>query len=224
MSRKELPKAGTIEIAPSILSADFANLAAEIKQVESASVKMLHLDIMDGHFVPNITIGPLVIAKIRSGSELFFDAHLMITDPEKYADAFIKAGADNITFHIETVPEPARFIDRLHNAGVTVGLCLNPETPVKRIEKFASLCDMILVMTVNPGFGGQSFMNDAAKKISTIRQIVGPNIRIEVDGGIEATTAGIVTGYGADTLVAGNAIFSKPDRVAAINEIRKACE
>ena len=219
----KLPKAGTIEIAPSILSADFANLAAEIKQVESAGVKMIHLDIMDGHFVPNITIGPLVIAKIRGGSELFFDTHLMITDPEKYADDFIKAGADNITFHIEVVPEPARFIDRLHSAGVTAGLCLNPETPVKKIEKFAQLCDMILIMTVNPGFGGQSFIHEAAEKIKSVRQIVGPDIRVEVDGGIDAATAGIVTGYGADTLVAGNGIFSKPDRVAAINEIRKAC-
>ena len=224
MSKPELPKSGTIEIAPSILSANFANLAAEIEEVASAGVKMVHLDIMDGHFVPNITIGPPVIAKLRRSSSLFFDAHLMITDPEKYADDFIKAGVDHITFHIEVVPEPAEFIDRLHASGITAGLCLNPETSVEKIEKFAPLCDMILVMTVNPGFGGQSFMHDAAKKIPAIRQIVGPDIRIEVDGGIDATTAGIVTGYGADTLVAGNAIFSRSDRVAAINDIRKACK
>jgi len=222
--KPELPKAGLIEIAPSILSADFANLAAEIDQVESAGVKMLHLDIMDGHFVPNITIGPVVIAKLRKHSQLFFDAHLMITDPQKYADAFIEAGVNHITFHIEVVPAPTDFINRLHAAGVTAGLCLNPETSVEKIEKFAPLCDMILVMTVNPGFGGQSFIHSAAKKIVDIKKIVGPNIRVEVDGGIDATTAKIVTDYGADTLVAGNAIFAKPDRILAIENIRKACE
>ncbi len=230
MNRK-LPKTGTIEIAPSILSADFAKLAGEIAEVESApstgsgqaGIKMLHLDIMDGHFVPNITIGPVVIAKIRKCSKLFFDSHLMIDEPERYADDFIKAGVDNITFHIEVVPNPKDFIKKLHDSGVTAGLCLNPETPISKIEKYAPLADMILVMTVHPGFGGQSFIHEAAEKIKPIRQIVGPNIRIEVDGGIDAKTTPIVTGLGADTLVAGNAIFSKPDRKQAIEAIRKAC-
>ena len=224
MAKPELPRAGSIEIVPSILSADFANLATEISQVESAGIRMLHLDIMDGHFVPNITIGPVVIAKLRKHSRLFFDAHLMITDPEKYADDFIKAGVNHITFHIEAVPGPTDFINRLHAAGVTVGLCLNPETSVKNLEKFAPLCDMILIMTVHPGFGGQSFIHSAAEKITAIKKIVGPDIRIEVDGGIDATTAKIVTNYGADTLVAGNAIFAKSDRIAAIENIRKACK
>jgi ribulose-phosphate 3-epimerase len=222
--KRTLPKAGTVEIAPSILSADFANLADEIAQVEQAGVNMLHLDIMDGHFVPNLTIGPAVIAKIRNCSKLFFDSHLMITEPEKYAQAFIAAGTNNITFHIEVVPQPADFIKKLHDSGVTAGLCLNPETPVKKIEKYAPLADMILIMTVHPGFGGQSFIAEAAQKIKPIRQIVGPDIRVEVDGGIDADTAGMVTSLGADTLVVGNGIFGKPDRTAAIEAIRKACK
>jgi ribulose-phosphate 3-epimerase len=223
MNRK-LPKTGTIEIAPSILSADFARLADEIAEVESAGIKMLHLDIMDGHFVPNITIGPVVIAKIRKHSKLFFDSHLMINEPERYADDFIKAGVDNITFHIEVVPNPKDFIKKLHDSGISAGLCLNPETPVSKIEKYAHLADMILVMTVHPGFGGQSFIQEAAEKIKPIRQIVGPDIRVEVDGGIDPENASIATLLGADTLVAGNAIFSKLDRLRAIEAIRQAIE
>lgn len=217
-----LPKAGTVEVAPSILSADFAKLADEIAQVESAGVKMVHLDVMDGHFVPNITIGPVVVAKLRKYSKLVFDAHLMISEPERYIDAFAGAGADHITFHIEVVDKPERVFERLHKIGCTAGICLNPETPVQAIEEVASVCDMVLVMTVRPGFGAQAFMPDAAKKVIAVRQIVGPDVRVEVDGGIDADTAPIVVGYGADTLVAGNAIFSQSDRVAAINAIRSA--
>jgi len=222
VAEKKLPKSGSIEIAPSILSADFARLGDEIAQVEKAGVKMVHLDIMDGHFVPNLTIGPVVIANIRKCSNLFFDSHLMISEPEKYADAFIKAGVNNITFHIEVVPNPKDFIKKLHDSGVSASICLNPETPVSAIEKYAHLADMILVMTVHPGFGGQSFIHQAAEKIKPIRQIVGPNIRIEVDGGIDTRTTPIVTQLGADTLVAGNAIFGQPDRDAAIKAINNA--
>jgi ribulose-phosphate 3-epimerase len=184
---------------------------------------MIHIDVMDGHFVPNITIGPAVVSKIRKRSETFFDAHLMITDPEKYAPEFIKAGADHITFHIEVTKEPQRIIDMIHKAGATAGISLNPETPVEAIEKIAPMCDMVLVMTVHPGFGGQSFIAEAAKKIITIREIVGPNTRVEVDGGIDPKTAPIVVSYGADTLVAGNAIFGQKDRKAAVNAIINAC-
>jgi len=219
-----LPKAGTIEVAPSILSADFAKLADEIAQVESAGVNMVHLDVMDGHFVPNITIGPPVIAKLRKHSELVFDSHLMISEPAKYAKRFVEAGADHITFHIEVADDPEKLIDKLHELGVTAGICLNPETPVETIEDVAPLCDMVLVMTVRPGFGAQEFMHDAAKKIVQIRKIVGPDVRIEVDGGIDPKTTPIVVSYGADTLVAGNAIFAKSDRTAAINAIRAAAE
>jgi ribulose-phosphate 3-epimerase len=214
-----LPKAGTIEIAPSILSANFARLADEIKQVEDAGVNIVHLDVMDGHFVPNLTIGPPVIAKLRECTDLAFDAHLMITDPRKYAQAFVDAGADHITFHIEVEKEPADFIKKLHDMGVGAGICINPETEVQQIENVAALCDMVLVMTVNPGFGGQKFMAEAAKKIIKVREIVGPDIRVEVDGGISPDTSKTVVSYGADTLVAGNAIFSKTDRIAAVKAI-----
>ncbi|MHC4636054.1 MAG: ribulose-phosphate 3-epimerase [Planctomycetota bacterium] len=217
-----LPKAGTIEIAPSILSADFAKLADEIHQVAAAGVKIIHLDVMDGHFVPNITIGPPVIAKLRKHSDLVFDSHLMISEPSRYAEMFIDAGVNHITFHIEAEPQPEKLIDRLHELGVTAGITLNPDTPVKAIEKVAPLCDMVLVMTVHPGFGGQEFMPDVAKKIIEIRKIVGPDIRIEVDGGISPETARTVVSYGADTLVAGYAIFSKTDRVDAVNAILRA--
>ena len=218
----KLPKAGTIEIAPSILSADFARLADEIAGIESAGVSMVHLDVMDGHFVPNITIGPPVIAKLRKYSNLVFDAHLMISEPAKYAERFVEAGADHITFHIEVGDEPQRLIEKLHKLGCSAGICLNPETPVEQIEGVAPLCDMVLVMTVRPGFGAQEFMPEAAKKIVRVREILGPDIRIEVDGGIDPQTAPTVVSYGADTLVAGNAIFAKSDRIAAINAIREA--
>jgi len=217
-----LPKAGTIEVAPSILSADFARLADEISQVESAGVKIVHLDVMDGHFVPNITIGPPVISKLRKCSELVFDSHLMISDPESYAERFVEAGVDHITFHIEATKDAEKLIERLHGFGVTAGICLNPETGVESIETVARLCDMVLVMTVHPGFGAQKFISEAAEKVVRVREIVGPGVRVEVDGGIDAETAPIVVSYGADTLVAGNAIFSKTDRAGAINAIRGA--
>jgi ribulose-phosphate 3-epimerase len=224
MIKRRLPKPGSIEVNPSILASDFARLADELAVVEKAGLKMVHLDVMDGHFVPNITFGPPVVEKLREYSNLFFDAHLMITEPRKYAPTFIKAGVNHITFHIEVEKRPAELIRMLHDMGISAGLCLNPETPVKAIEKVAPLCDMILVMTVHPGFGGQKFIASAAKKIRTIRNIVGPKIRVEVDGGIDVKTAPIVVGYGADTLVAGNAIFGQKNRIAAINAIRRACK
>ena len=209
---------------PSILSADFARLADEIAEITSAGISMVHLDVMDGHFVPNITLGPPVITKLRKVSELVFDTHLMISEPAKYAEPFVKAGADHITFHIEVADDPLKLIDKLHDLGCSAGICLNPETPVEAIAAVAPHCDMVLVMTVHPGFGGQQFMPAAAEKVARIRDIVGPDIRIEVDGGIDPQTTPIVVSYGADTLVAGNAIFAQNDRVAAINAIRKACK
>ncbi len=222
MTKLRLPEPGSIEIAPSILSADFANLASEIAQVVTAGVKMIHLDIMDGHFVPNITMGPPVVSWIRKCTDVVLDTHLMITEPGKYAERFIEAGADHITFHIETVDEPAEFVKYLHGLGVTAGVTLNPATPVETIETVAPLCDMVLVMTVNPGFGGQKFIDEAARKCIRIRQLLGPEVRIEVDGGIDSDTASAVAGYGADTLVAGNAIFGRPNRAEAIDAILNA--
>ncbi|MDI9432696.1 MAG: ribulose-phosphate 3-epimerase [Planctomycetota bacterium] len=219
-----LPPAGTIEIAPSILSADFGKLASEIAEVAAAGVKIVHLDVMDAHFVPNLTIGPPVIASLRRHSDLVFDSHLMISEPDRYVEAFAKAGVDNITFHIEVVDDPTAMVSRIRDLGCTVGVTLNPETPVEAIEKVAPLCDMVLVMTVRPGFGGQKFMPDAARKIADVRRIVGPDVRIEVDGGIDPDTTPIVVAYGADTLVAGNAIFGRPNRADAIDAIRRAIE
>jgi ribulose-phosphate 3-epimerase len=220
MENFRLPKGGKIEIAPSILSADFGCLSDEIRQVADCGLTIIHLDVMDGHFVPNLTMGPPLVKNLRSHfPNLILDAHLMITDPDDYIEPFVKAGADHITFHIEANGEPEDIIKRLHDMGCSAGLCVNPVTPVKDIEEFAELCQMILVMTVNPGFGGQSFMAEAAKKIIDIRKMVGPDVRIEVDGGISADTAKTVVEYGADTLVAGNAIFGKADRKKAIEDI-----
>ncbi len=219
-----LPPAGTIEIAPSVLSADFGQLAGEIREVAASGVKIIHLDVMDGHFVPNLTIGPPVIGKLRKHSTLVFDSHLMISEPDRYVEAFAQAGVDHITFHIEVVDDPRVMVARIHDLGCTAGITLNPETPVQAIEKVAPLCEMVLVMTVHPGFGGQQFMPEAARKVIDVRKIVGPDVRIEVDGGIDPGTAPIVVSYGADTLVAGNAIFGQPDRRAAIEAIRKACQ
>ncbi len=198
-------------------------LADELAVVASAGVKMVHLDVMDGHFVPNITIGPPVVAKLRQHSDLVFDSHLMISEPARYIEAFARAGVNNITFHIEATDEPERLVDMIHDLGCTAGITFNPETPVRAVEKIAPRCEMVLVMTVRPGFGGQQFMPDAAQKVVAVRQMVGPDIRVEVDGGIDPETTPLVVSYGADTLVAGNAIFGRPDRVAAIEAIREAC-
>jgi ribulose-phosphate 3-epimerase len=201
------------------LSADFANLASEIRQVTEAGVRMVHLDIMDGHFVPNLTIGPPVVKWIRRCTEAVLDVHLMITDPQRYAPRFIEAGADHITFHIETVKNPFQMIEELHAQGVSAGVTLNPATPVESVFEAAPLCEMVLVMTVEPGFGGQEFMDFAARKCVPLREKFGPSLRIEVDGGINAQTAPIAVGYGADTLVAGQAVFGEQDRAGAIRRI-----
>jgi ribulose-phosphate 3-epimerase len=218
----KLPEPGTIQIVPSILSADFARLADEIGIITAAGLSIVHLDIMDGHFVPNITIGPPVVKWIRACTDRVLDCHLMIANPADYIEAFSRAGADHITVHIETTDEPERLIDRIHGLGCTAGITLNPDTPVSRIAKVAPLCEMILVMTVHPGFGGQSFLPDAAAKVREVREIVGPHARIEVDGGIDPSTIPIVVGHGADTLVAGHAIFGQKDRISAINDMQAA--
>ena len=222
MSEHPLPEAGSVEVSPSILSSDFARLADEVRLVEDIGVKMVHLDVMDGHFVPNITFGPPIVKKLRKYSNLCFDTHLMITDPEKYAIEFIKAGSDSITFHIETVSDAAGFVKYLRDEGVNVGVTLNPETEVDDVMAVAPLCDMILVMTVHPGFGGQSFIDEAARKVIRLRDELGDGVRIEVDGGIDPETTQVVVGYGADTLVAGSAIFGKDDRRKAIEDIENA--
>ena len=219
-----LPKAGTIEIVPSVLASDFGRLAAEIAEVEAAGVAMIQFDIMDGHFVPNISFGPPIVAAARPYSPLVFDVQLMICEPWKYVDAFVQAGADHITFHIETTDRPLDLIKHLHNAGVTAGVALNPETAVLKIVDVAPYCELVLVMTVHPGFGGQEFIPQTTEKVRQVREIVGPAIRVQVDGGISPETAPGVVRCGADTLVVGSAIFGNPDRRAAIAALRNAIE
>jgi ribulose-phosphate 3-epimerase len=219
-----LPEPGTIQIAPSILSADFTRLADEIHQVKLAGLDIVHLDVMDGHFVPNITIGPPVVAKIRQCTDLVLDCHLMITDSAQYLEPFMDAGADHITFHIEATDSPKRLIEQIHGRGLTAGVCIKPKTPVDSVQDILSLCDMVLVMTVEPGFGGQKLIPETLGKIKQIRQMAGPDLRIQVDGGIDHSTAKSVVENGADTLVAGNAIFGQADRPAAIQAILAAAQ
>ncbi len=219
-----LPKAGTTEIVPSVLAADFGCLATEVAQVQAAGIRMIQFDIMDGHFVPNISFGPPIVAALRPHTTLAFDVQLMISEPQRYAEAFVRAGADHITFHIETVDRPLALVDDLHKAGVTAGIALNPETDVLKIIDVAPYCELVLVMTVHPGFGGQEFIPEMAEKVRRVRELVGPATRIEVDGGITPQTAPAVAAAGADTLVVGTAIFSKTDRRAAIAELRRAIE
>lgn len=217
----KLPPTGTIEIAPSILSADFSQLAQHISQIAD-HVKMLHLDIMDGHFVPNITIGPVVVQKLRPRFDLFFDTHLMISDAPKYAPEFVKAGADGITFHLEAVDDAPAMIRQLRDLGVSVGVSIKPKTPVDSLAPIIEDVDMVLLMTVEPGFGGQSFIANSPQRAEAIKKMLRPDQRLEVDGGIDSTMAPIITKAGADTLVAGNAIFSKANPADEIDHILKA--
>ncbi len=217
-----LPRAGTVEIVPSVLAADATRLAEEIAEVEAAGVKMIQFDIMDGHFAPNLSFGPATVAAARRNSTLAFDVQLMITNPRKYAPRFIDAGADHITFHIETTPQPLAFVEELHDRGVTAGVALNPETDALEVASVAPYCDLVLVMTVHPGFGGQKFIPETIDKIPRIRKMVGPAIRVQVDGGISQETVEAVVANGADTLVAGSAIFGQGDRRAAIGALRES--
>jgi ribulose-phosphate 3-epimerase len=208
-----------MRIAPSILSANFACLAADIAKVEPCA-ELLHLDVMDGHFVPNITFGPPLVKSVRANTRMFLDVHLMISDPDFYAEPFVKAGADNLTFHIEVAKEPVKLVEKIRKLGIGVSVSLNPDTPAESLEPVIDLVDMVLVMTVMPGFGGQPFREDCLPKIEKILKRR-PEVLLEVDGGINDETIGRVVRAGADTFVAGTAVFGAPQPEQAINKLRE---
>lgn len=195
-------------LSPSILAADFGMLADQIKRAEKAGAKWLHIDVMDGHFVPNISFAMPVIKSIRKYTDMFFDVHLMITSPEKYIDDFINAGADGVTFHIEATENPDKCIELIRNRGKKVGISINPNTPVSAIEKYLDKVDMVLVMSVEPGYGGQKYIESVNEKISYVREKMGADFDIEVDGGINADNIDMVLNAGANIIVAGTAVFN----------------
>lgn len=207
-------------VAPSILSADFSCLSDEIKKVENFGADWIHVDVMDGHFVPNLTIGACVVRDIRKTTKLPLDVHLMIENPEKYVDDFIKAGSDIITFHIEAVKNPLQLINKIKENGIKAGVSIKPKTKVEDLKDIINLVDLVLVMTVEPGFGGQKFMSDCAEKIKEIRKIASKSLIVEVDGGINEETAKICKRYGANALVAGNYIYKSENIERAIKSLR----
>lgn len=212
-----------IKISPSILSADYASLKTEIEKVKNGGADMLHVDVMDGHFVPNISIGPPVVKSVRKATDMFLDCHLMISKPYDYIEAFAKNGADLISFHLESESDAEKTIEKISSMGVKPALVLKPATPAEAVFPYLREIAMVLVMTVEPGFGGQSFMTDMLPKISAIRkkaEEVNPQLMIQVDGGIVPETAKLCVEAGADVLVSGSYIFGASDITGAIESLR----
>ena len=211
------------KISPSVLSADLSNLADEVKDIEEAGADMVHLDVMDGVFVTNITFGLPVISSLRSKSNMIFDVHLMIDAPERYAMRFIEAGADILTFHLEATKEASNLLSMIRSQGVMAGISIKPGTPVENVYPYLEECDMVLVMTVEPGYGGQALIPETLEKVKKIKAEIEKrslDTVIQVDGGINADNAHIASAAGADILVAGSSVFGKPDRKAAIEALR----
>ena len=211
-----------VQVAPSLLSADFASLERSVQQVEEAGADLLHLDVMDGRFVPNLTFGPVVVAAVRRLTRLPLDVHLMIEDPARYIGAFVDAGADGITVHVEACPDVSAALSAIRTRGARVGLTLRPRTPFSEVEPFLEALDLLLVMTVEPGFGGQAYMRDQEAKLRRARELraaAGSDFVLEVDGGIQASTARRAVEAGAEILVTGSALFSAPDLPAYIRDL-----
>jgi len=214
-----------MKISPSILSADFAALGDAVARAEAGGADMIHVDVMDGCFVPNLTIGPCVIESIRKRTSLPLDTHLMIVQPERYIEDFVRAGADLLTVHVEACPHLHRTLQQIKEAGAKAGVALNPSTPPDSIEWVLDSLDLILVMSVNPGFGGQSFIPHSLAKLRQIRTLVGTRpIEISVDGGVARDKAGLLAKAGATTLVAGSAVFGTDDPAQAVRDLRSASE
>ncbi|MGH9971638.1 MAG: ribulose-phosphate 3-epimerase [Pyrinomonadaceae bacterium] len=218
-------KSKTIDIAPSILSSDFSRLGEEIEAVELGGASILHVDVMDGHFVPNITIGLPVVKSISCATRLPIDAHLMISEPGRYAEQFVAAGAKMVSVHVEADAHLHRTLNSIRARGAAAGIAINPATPIGALEEALSFADYVLVMSVNPGFGGQEFIPTSVEKVRRLRRMInerGLNVRIEIDGGIDLMNIAEVVGAGAEIIVAGSAIFGAPDPEVAVRELREA--